>query len=61
MKLKYYIDKHELTTIENWLAFVEESEDELFEVVQKLVSAKSLKMGGWLLQERLKMFGYIKL
>jgi hypothetical protein len=61
MKLKYYIDKYELTTIENWLAFVEESEDELFEVVQKLVSAKNLKMGGWLLQERLKMFGYIQL
>jgi hypothetical protein len=61
MKLKHYIGKYELTTIENWLAFVEESEDELFEVVQKLVAAKDIKMGGWLLQERLKMFGYIQL
>jgi hypothetical protein len=55
------MQKYNLTTKENWLAFVEESEDELFEVVQKLVAAKDIKMGGWLLQERLKMFGYIQL
>ena len=61
MRLKHYMQKYDLTTKENWLAFVEESEDELFEVVQKLVAAKDIKMGGWLLQERLKMFGYIQL
>jgi hypothetical protein len=61
MRLKHYMQKYNLTTKENWLAFVEESEDELFEVVQKLVAAKDIKMGGWLLQERLKMFGYIQL
>ena len=61
MRLKHYIDKYELTTTENWLAFVEKSEDELFEVVQKLVAAKDIKIAGWLIQERLKMFGYMKL
>jgi hypothetical protein len=61
MKLKHYIDKYDLTTTENWLAFIEESEDELFEIVQKLVAAKDIGIGGWLIQERLKMFGYVKL
>ena len=61
MKLKDYIEKYELTTTENWLAFVESSEDELFEAVQKLVAAKDIKIAGWLLQERLKMFGYFKI
>jgi hypothetical protein len=61
MKLKDYIEKYELTTAENWLAFVESSEDELFQVVQKLVAAKDIKIAGWLIQERIKMFGYFQI
>jgi hypothetical protein len=61
MKLKNYIDKYELTNEENWLAFIEESEDELFNVVQRLVAAKDLKIAGWLIQERIKMFGYFQI
>ena len=61
MRLKDYIEQYELTTTENWLAFIESSEDELFDAVYKLVGAKDIKIAGWLMQERLKMFGYIKL
>lgn len=61
MKLKDYIEKYDLTTTENWLAFVESSEDELFEVVQKLVARKDIRVAGWLLAERTKMFGYFKI
>jgi hypothetical protein len=61
MKLKDYIEQYDLTSTENWLAFVESSEDELFDAVYKLVGVKNIKIAGWLMQERLKMFGYIKL
>ena len=61
MKLKDYIEQYELNSTENWLAFIESSEDELFGIVHKLVAAKDIKIAGWLMQERLKMFGYMKL
>ena len=61
MNLKQYIDKYDLTTKENWLAFIEESEDELFYVVQRLVAAKDLKIAGWLIQKRIEMFGYFQI
>ena len=61
MLFRSYIEKYELTSTENWLAFVESSEDELFETVQKLVAAKDLRIAGWLMQERIAMFGYMKL
>lgn len=61
MKLKDYIEKYELISTENWLAFIESSEEELFDAVYKLVRAKDIKIAGWLMQERLKMFGYMKL
>jgi hypothetical protein len=45
----------------NWLKFVKYSDDDMFHKMHQYLSAKDIKMAGWIMTQRLKSHGYIKL
>ena len=61
MTVKSMFKEYKLYNDTNWLKFVKYSDDDMFHKMHQYLSAKDIKMAGWIMTQRLKSHGYIKL